>query len=328
MPRLPPVPISPQTRLRARLWPGVGNSVFTCAQPQSSSSATSCANPVSVPCPISERAMRTTQMLSGRITTQALTSVPVPVAFLAAAAAAPAPSNASGMPSASPPPATAAEPTMNLRRERLVTFDTSGFFMIDLFSLGFRLARGLGRKMHGSTNALIRAAAADVGHRLVDVGVARARILLEQRCRGHDLPGLAVAALRNVELRPRLLHRMRAGRGQPFDGDDPVACLDRAQRNRARATNLAVDVHRARAALRDAATILGAGQSDLLSDDPQQRRVILRLHVVDLAVDVELCHETFLLRFTRGQTRVRKIILLCIAECGALLRNADSASLA
>src|SRR6266567_6868856 len=170
MPRLPPVPISPQARLLARLRAGVMPSVVTLFQSHSSSSATSCAKPVSVPCPISERAMRTTQVLSGRIRTQALTSVPVSVALLAAAEAAPPPSNANGMPSASPPPATAAEPTMNLRRERLVTFDTWGFFMIDLFGLGFRLARGFGCKMHGSTNALIRAAAADVGHRLVDVG--------------------------------------------------------------------------------------------------------------------------------------------------------------
>ena len=76
--------------------------------------------------------MRITQVLSGRMTTHALTSVPVSVALLAVAEAAPLPSKANGMPSASPPPATAAEPTMNLRRERLVTFDTLRFFMMGL----------------------------------------------------------------------------------------------------------------------------------------------------------------------------------------------------
>jgi hypothetical protein len=77
--------------------------------------------------------MRTTHVLSGRITTQALTSVPAFAALPAAAAeAVPPPSNANGMLSASPPPATAAEPTMNLRRERLVSFDTFEFFMVDL----------------------------------------------------------------------------------------------------------------------------------------------------------------------------------------------------
>src|SRR5204863_9708003 len=41
MPRLPPVENSPQTRLRATLWPGVGYSITILFQSQSSSSATS-----------------------------------------------------------------------------------------------------------------------------------------------------------------------------------------------------------------------------------------------------------------------------------------------
>ena len=49
-------------------------SVVTLFQSHSSSSATSCARPVSVPCPISERAMRITQVSSGLIATQMLTS--------------------------------------------------------------------------------------------------------------------------------------------------------------------------------------------------------------------------------------------------------------
>ena len=75
--------------------------------------------------------MRITQVSSGRMTTQALTSVPVSAALLPAAEAVPPTSNERGMPSANPPPATAAEPTMNLRRERFV-FDALTFFMIGL----------------------------------------------------------------------------------------------------------------------------------------------------------------------------------------------------
>src|SRR6185436_5190156 len=69
MPRLPPVENAPQARFLATLWPGVGYSVVTFDQSHSNSSATSCARPVSVPWPISERAMRMTVELSGRITT-------------------------------------------------------------------------------------------------------------------------------------------------------------------------------------------------------------------------------------------------------------------
>ena len=114
MPRLPPVPISPQARLLARLRPGVTPSVVTLLQSHSSSSATSCARPVSVPCPISERAMRMTQVSSGLIATQTLTS-------FAPRRSAPS-ANGTFSPSARPPPAIAAEPTMNLRRESVLAF--------------------------------------------------------------------------------------------------------------------------------------------------------------------------------------------------------------
>ena len=109
MPRLPPVEKSPHTRLRATFWPGVGNSVVTFDQSALSSSATSCAKPVSVPWPISERAMRMTMVSSGWITTQASTS-----GGMSAARATSAP-NGRLKPSASPAPA-ADEPTMKERR--------------------------------------------------------------------------------------------------------------------------------------------------------------------------------------------------------------------
>src|SRR5438445_635102 len=182
MPRLPPVAMSPQTRLRARFCPGKTCSVATFFQSHSSSSATSCARPVSVPCPISERAMRTTQVLSGLTTTQALTSLPAAVAASADAM------NGSLNPRARPPPV-AAEPTMNLRR---------------------------------------------------------------------------------VELSPGLLHRVGRGRREPFDGDDPVAGFDRADRNGAGAPHLAVDMHRTGTALCDAAPIFCTGQAHLLADHPQE----------------------------------------------------------
>ena len=68
--------MSPQTRLRARFWPGVGYSVLTFFQSHSSSSHTSWARPVSVPWPISERAMRMMTSSLGLMKTQAPTSLP------------------------------------------------------------------------------------------------------------------------------------------------------------------------------------------------------------------------------------------------------------
>src|SRR6266705_6241704 len=165
MPRLPPVAISPQMRLRARFWPGATHSTATFFQPHSSSSATNWASPVSVPCPISERAMRITQVLSGLTTTQALTSLPAAVAASADAM------NGSLKPSARPPPA-AAELTMNLRRERFVARVV--FFMV----VSSGLLRHVGGHMHAGAEALVVAAAADVGHRFVDVRIGRLRLFL------------------------------------------------------------------------------------------------------------------------------------------------------
>src|SRR6266542_4982390 len=49
--------------------------------------------------------------------------------------------------------------------------------------------------------------AADVaGHGIVDLGIARVRIARQQSRRRHDLPGLTIAALDNLEIEPCLLN--------------------------------------------------------------------------------------------------------------------------
>src|SRR5436853_275071 len=75
------------------------------------------------------------------------------------------------------------------------------------------------------TNAAVGAAAADVGHRRIDVGVRWLGLFLEERGGSHDLAGLAVAALRHVERQPRLLHGMVTVAREALDGDDLVARL-------------------------------------------------------------------------------------------------------
>ena len=74
--------------------------------------------------------------------------------------------------------------------------------------------------VHGGAYPRIRTAATDVArHRGVDRGIVRVRIALEQGHRTHDLPGLAVTALRHVVIDPRLLHRVQPGRAQALDGE-------------------------------------------------------------------------------------------------------------
>src|SRR6266851_1970794 len=194
MPRLPPVEKSPQARLRATLWPGVGYSVVTFDQSHSSSSATSWARPVRVPCPISERAMRMTTVSSGRITTQALTS-----GEPSAARTTVGPPKGMSRPSARPVP-TAAVPITKDRRLKV------GIWFMAAPS---RVRGGLDCLAH----LLEGAAAANIGDGFVDVLVGRLRLLLEKRCHRHDHAGLAVSALWNVVVDPGSLHLVQCAIG-------------------------------------------------------------------------------------------------------------------
>src|SRR5205085_8810252 len=197
--------------------------------------------------------MRMTHVSAGLIATQMLTSV-------APSCAAASARNGALKPSASVPVAAAAAPTTNLRRERRWPFPKIIFFMaLSSRPAGGAIGRAAGAVagglMHRFADALVSAAAADVGHRLVDIGVGRLRLFLQERGGGHDLAGLAIAALRHVDCGPGLLHRMRGIGREALDRDDLVARLHGGERDRARSLHLAIDVHRAGAALRNTAAV-------------------------------------------------------------------------
>src|SRR5216683_3417072 len=249
MPRLPPVEKSPQARLRATLWPGLGNSVVTFDQSHSSSSATSWARPVRVPCPISERAMRMTTVSSGRITTQALTS-----GEPSAARTTVGPPKGMSRPSARPVP-TAAVPMTKVRRLSVGTW----------FMAASSNVRG---RVDCLAHLLEGAAAANIGDGFVDVLVGRLRLLLEKRCHRHDHAALAIAALRHVVVDPGLLHLVQgAASGETFNGGDLLA-NGFADLYAARAHRHAIDMDGAGPALCNAATVFGAGQADIFPDRP------------------------------------------------------------
>src|SRR4051812_32587524 len=107
------------------------------------------------------------------------------------------------------------------------------------------MSRSLRGGADGRGNALIAAAAAEIArHAVVDVLVGWRGLLLQKRRRLHDLPGLAVAALRHAEIAPRDLHRVHALRIEALDGDDILAA-DVRHRDAAGACRLAVEMHRA-----------------------------------------------------------------------------------
>lgn len=80
-----------------------------------------------------------------------------------------------------------------------------------------------GGAVDGATDAHVGAAAADVLER-IDVGVGGLRVLGQQRHGRQDLARLAVAALGDVLVDPRLLNGMEAlAVGQALDGRDGAA---------------------------------------------------------------------------------------------------------
>src|SRR5580692_562360 len=250
MPRLPPVEKSPQTRLRATLCPGVGYSVVTLDQSHSSSSATSWARPVSVPWPISDRAMRITTVSSGRITTQAFTSGEPSAARTAAG-----PPKGISRPRARPEPS-AVPPMTKARRLR------RGIWFMMLSS---NVRGGVDRLAH----LLEGAAAADIGDGVVDVLVGRLGSVLQERCHRHDHAALAITTLRDVVIDPGLLHLVQdAIARQPFDRGDLLAG-GFADSDAAGAHRDPVDMDGACSALCDAATVFGSGETDVFPDCPK-----------------------------------------------------------
>src|SRR5688572_3113431 len=173
-----------------------------------------------------------------------------------------------------PPPASALTRRKE-RRSSVVVMAAPPLFRGRAGRSGFRRARGRhGRRaVNGLADAHVGAAPAEIAvHRRVDVVVRGLRRFRQQRCGRHDLTRLAVAALWDVELRPRALQGMRSVRREPFDRDDR-GVADGRHRRRARPHGVAAQVHGARAALADAAAELGPLQVEDVSEHPQQGHV-------------------------------------------------------
>src|SRR5439155_17082754 len=74
------------------------------------------------------------------------------------------------------------------------------------------------------TNALVGSTAADIsGHRFIDLLIGGLLLAVQQSHGLHDLPGLAIAALRHVHLHPRLLNQMQSLITETFDRCDLCA---------------------------------------------------------------------------------------------------------
>lgn len=121
--------------------------------------------------------------------------------------------------------------------------------------------------MNSGANAGIGPASADIaGHRFVDVVVCRVRQKRKQRRRGHNLPGLAETALRDVMFDPSFLDGVeRIRRAQPFNSCDLAVFVHEFDRERTGPERLPVHMHRTGAAHSDAATELCACKAEFIA---------------------------------------------------------------
>src|SRR6185437_1814379 len=125
--------------------------------------------------------------------------------------------------------------------------------------------------MNRLPDARIGSAPAQIAvHTSIDVLVAWMRVFGEQRSGGHDLAGLAIAALRDVDLSPGNLQRVLAVRRKPFDSSDAPVCGARGRRH-TRSYGLTIQMNRASAALTDAAAVFRSMEVEYIPKHPEKR---------------------------------------------------------
>ena len=145
------------------------------------------------------------------------------------------------------------------------------------------------RRMARWISHIAHAAAEIAVHVCDEFGLGGIGVLGEQRGRLHDLPGLAVATLRNLLGDPGALQRVLALGIQTFDGGDLFA---RGLRHGglAGAHRLTVEVDSTGATQAGAATEFRAGHLQMLADDPQQGRVIRYVDRMVMPIDIQGDH--------------------------------------
>src|SRR5580704_12293969 len=255
-----------------------GYVVDTRDQSASISSAKTMAKPVRLPWPISATGMASTIAPSAPMVAQAPSAAGVPPS---ASAAAGRTNSAPGMLKAKVSPA---EPWRKPRRES-APCGLRSILPMTLLNMASRSL--LGGALDGAEDARIGAATADIAiHVANDVVAARILVRRKQRRGLHDLPGLAIAALRHLQIEPGLLQRMVAVGRQALDGGDVLA-RHHGDRRLARAHRLAVEMHRAGAAHAGAAAVFRAGELEVLAHNPEQRRFRTGIHTGRFVIDGE-----------------------------------------
>src|ERR1051326_8638721 len=131
------------------------------------------------------------------------------------------------------------------------------------------------------------AAADGAAHGVVDVGIARMRVVRQRRRGGHDLSRLAVAALHDFTIEPGLLDPGACRRSADRLDRRHARLADAVDRGDAGARGDAVDVHGAGPAQRHTAAEFRAGHAEHVAEHPEQRRVAIDVDAVRSPIDLD-----------------------------------------
>src|SRR5262249_54316142 len=124
--------------------------------------------------------------------------------------------------------------------------------------------------------------------RVLDSVLGRLLLLIEEGGGGHDPAIDAVAALRHLFLDIGLLDRMRLLGGAKAGERHHFAIADGGNRRHAGTDRLAIEMHRAGAALRKPAAEMWIVEPDVVAQRIEQRHVGIGIDRMDLAVHVEV----------------------------------------
>src|SRR5438477_5469640 len=137
--------------------------------------------------------------------------------------------------------------------------------------------------------------------------IGRLGIFLQQRLRPHHHSGDAIAALRGLLFHEGALDRRRLRDRAKTLQRRHLLALKQKQWRHAGQHRLAVDDHRAGAALTEAATEFGGVKLEIIAQHVKQRRVRFRIDLAIVTVDLQ-CHH--------GLSR-------CVGSAGALCGSGD-----
>src|SRR5438034_1816770 len=133
-------------------------------------------------------------------------------------------------------------------------------------------------------SGVARTAAEIAADRRSDLGARRSGRRIEERLRGHEHSGCAVAALRRALFRERDLQRVKRLAGRKALDRRHVGVAHESGKGQAGEDRNAIDKDGARPALAELASMLRAGEAELLAKDLEERVVRIRRDRSRLAV--------------------------------------------